>query len=263
MIDFLKLGGSLITDKDTPLTARRETIQRLAAEIRQAQREQPDLKLVIGHGSGSFGHHTASQFGTRQGVYTPEEWQGFVEVWHHARMLNHIMLDAFYQAGIPAMAFPPSAILFSRERKPASLQAEPLMAALRAGLTPIVAGDVVFDAEIGGTIFSTEDVFNALATSIHPDWVFLCGKDEGVYEDYPACTHFVPRITPATYPRFRQVLSSSASIDVTGGMRDKVESMLELVRHYPETKVLIFSGEHPGALFRTLSGEQHGTIITS
>ncbi|MBN1319078.1 MAG: hypothetical protein JXA42_26580, partial [Anaerolineales bacterium] len=56
---FLKLGGSLITDKTRRETPRFDVIKWLAAEVREALDRRPDLKLVIGHGSGSFGHFAA------------------------------------------------------------------------------------------------------------------------------------------------------------------------------------------------------------
>ena len=52
---FLKLGGSLITDKTQKRTPRREVIRRLADEIATERSENSELHLVIGHGSGSFG----------------------------------------------------------------------------------------------------------------------------------------------------------------------------------------------------------------
>ena len=77
---FIKLGGSLITDKDQAESARADIIFTLLQEIRQQLQREPSLKILIGHGSGSFGHHAARKFGTRQGVSTPEDWQGFQEV---------------------------------------------------------------------------------------------------------------------------------------------------------------------------------------
>ena len=35
--------------------------------------------LVIGHGSGSFGHYMASKYGTRKGVDGPDQWAGFAK----------------------------------------------------------------------------------------------------------------------------------------------------------------------------------------
>ncbi|HBA91193.1 MAG TPA: hypothetical protein DCZ08_05345, partial [Anaerolineaceae bacterium] len=87
MITFLKLGGSLITDKSTPRKADMDVIRRLAAEIRTAQKELPQLRLLLGHGSGSFGHVPAREYNTRNGVRTVSEWNGFLEVWRQARDL--------------------------------------------------------------------------------------------------------------------------------------------------------------------------------
>ena len=76
---FLKLGGSLITDKNIPGAANIALIERLADEITQIVSGNPSLKLLLGHGSGSFGHVAANQYGTWEGVSTGEEWRGFAE----------------------------------------------------------------------------------------------------------------------------------------------------------------------------------------
>ncbi|MFN8459248.1 MAG: hypothetical protein U0401_32125 [Anaerolineae bacterium] len=52
---LLKLGGSVITDKTKPFTARMDVIERLAQEINHALTDRGgDLQLIIGHGAGSF-----------------------------------------------------------------------------------------------------------------------------------------------------------------------------------------------------------------
>ena len=263
MITFLKLGGSLITDKSTPRTADMDVIHRLAAEIRTAQKERPQLRLVLGHGSGSFGHVPAREYNTRNGARTVSEWNGFLEVWRQARDLNQIMVEALTQAGIPIMAFPPSAIIQAADGQPVSVQSEPLLSALNAGLTPLVAGDVIFDKVRGGTIFSTEDVFMALTATNPPDRVLVCGKESGVWEDYPANTRLIPKITPSSYEQLQKSLGNSAGIDVTGGMRTKVEQMLNLIKRYPQTRAVIFSGSQPGVLYDVLIGRPHGTVIAN
>lgn len=53
---FLKLGGSLITDKTRPYLARLDKLEALMAEIESARSKSRDLRLLLGHGSGSFGH---------------------------------------------------------------------------------------------------------------------------------------------------------------------------------------------------------------
>ena len=62
MIQLLKLGGSLITDKANAKTPRRETLSRIALEIAAYRRYAgADGRLILGHGSGSFGHIPADR----------------------------------------------------------------------------------------------------------------------------------------------------------------------------------------------------------
>ncbi len=262
-LKFLKLGGSLITDKTRPHTPRPETLARLAHEIAAAQAADPGLRLVLGHGSGSFGHVPARRYGTRQGVHSAADWRGFVDVWSEAAALNRLVMDALAAAGLPALPFPPSAAALAQAGKLAEWHTAPLESALQAGLLPVVYGDVVFDAAWGGTILSTEDLFDALARRLRPQQVLLAGLEAGVWADYPRCTRLVERITPATLDEVVPALHGSAAADVTGGMASKVRQSLDLAQAIPGLQVLIFSGQAPGIVQQALSGEVVGTQITA
>lgn len=258
---FLKLGGSLITEKDSPRTPRPDVILRLAQEIAAALKAAPRLHILLGHGSGSFGHTPARQYQTRSGVQGAEGWQGFAAVWREARALNQIVLEALAEAGVPAIAFPPSATMLARDGKATWVEVRPLIAALMHGLVPVVQGDVAFDTRRGGTILSTEDVFIALAPRLGPGRILLAGIEEGVWADFPQCTRLIKNLTPSSLPRETPFLSGSRGIDVTGGMRDKVLSMLQLVSTYPALTVSIFSAVQPGVLQAALLGQSPGTTL--
>lgn len=258
---FLKLGGSLITDKDRPQIARLEVLQRLAEEIAAACRQQPDLKLVVGHGSGSFGHVAASKFNTRQGVRNQQGWQGFAEVWRAANLLNRLVVDSLAQAGLPVINFPPSAVVTAQDGLPVAWDSSPLQSAVQHGLLPVLHGDVVFDRQRGGTILSTEDLFNHLALELQPSRILLAGLESGVWADYPLCQVLLPEITPASLPAILPVLQGSASIDVTGGMLAKVRQSLALIGRLPDLIVQIFSGAQPGAVQSALTGDFPGTTL--
>ena len=90
---FLKLGGSLITEKGTPQTPRPTLIRDLIQAVAEARREQPQLSVLLGHGSGSFGHVPAKKYGTRHGVKTGDQWRGFAEVWYQASALNRLVIE--------------------------------------------------------------------------------------------------------------------------------------------------------------------------
>lgn len=260
-LTLLKLGGSLITDKDRPRTPRPDVLARLAEEIAAARAQQPGLRLILGHGSGSFGHMAAKKHGTRQGVTSPAGWLGFAEVWKEAHALDEVVLNALLSVGLPVMAFQPSAAVVASDGQVLRWDLAPIQAALDHGLLPLVYGDVIFDTQLGGTILSTEDLFLHLARRLSARRILLAGLEEGVWADFPASTRLIERITPADLAASRQQIGGSASVDVTGGMLQKVESMLELAQELPHLEAVIFSGLKPGLVHAALLGAQPGTTL--
>lgn len=259
---FIKLGGSLITEKHRPSTPRPEVIRRLAEEIYQARVEHPNLQLILGHGSGSFGHMAAKKYNTHLGVFTPAQWQGFLEVWWQARALNTLVTEICLQVGLPVMTFSPSATIICQNGQISAWNLAPLQQALEAGLIPIVYGDVVLDKGIGGTILSTERLFVELVHRLKPTRLLLCGQEEGVWADFPQRQRLIPHLTPHNLEEVLPALMGSEAPDVTGGMFEKVRSMLDLVNQYPDLEVIIFSGERPQNLTLALQGHPIGTRIT-
>jgi isopentenyl phosphate kinase len=257
------LGGSLITDKNQAYTPRLDVMSRLASEIATALQARPELRLLLGHGAGSFGHVPAVKYGTRQGVSTSQEWRGFVEVWRVEAALDRLVIDALTQEGLPAMAFPPSATVIARDGQVETWDLEPVRTAIDAGILPVVFGDVIFDRARGGTILSTEDLFGYLARQLHPQRLLLAGIEPGVWADFPACTRLIPTITPQTMPEAMAFLRGSAAPDVTGGMESKVAEMISLVQAVPEMEIRIFSGVEPGSLTKAILGEPVGTLISA
>lgn len=260
-LTLLKLGGSLITDKTHPRTLRPDTLARLADEIASALQERPAMRLVIGHGAGSFAHVSAKIHDTRMGVSTETQWRGFAEVWWDAATLNRLVMEALLGTGLPAIAFPPSASVIAQDGEVARWDLGPLNAAQEAGLLPVIHGDVIFDIQRGGTILSTEDLFFHLARQFQTRRMLLAGIEPGVWADYPGRSRIIPKITPETLEEAAPALSGSVSTDVTGGMESKVKGCLLLTQEIPELEITIFSGDEPDVLRDALLGARKGTLI--
>lgn len=258
---FLKLGGSLITHKDKAYTARKEIISRIAQELREAFSYDTDLELLVGHGSGSFGHYAAKDYGTREQVTNQEEWQGFQKVWYAARSLNQIVVDAFHQAGLAVISLQPSAAILASNREVKQWTIGPIQSALQNHLLPMIHGDVIFDEKKGGIIYSTEDLFKALVAHIKPDLIILAGIEQGVYRDFPQNSDLIKVIDSNNYQDLISKFKASSSIDVTGGMATKVQVMMGMVRENPGTEVRIISGEQSGMILKALQNEEIGTTI--
>lgn len=259
MLVFLKLGGSLITDKRVENSFREPVAGRVAEEIASALRQNPALRLLIGHGSGSFGHVAAKRHGTMEGVRTPEAWRGFADVAAAAAQLNNLMANSLRAAGVPVWRFQPSASALSRDGVLTSMAHEPIRHALTHELVPLVYGDVSLDEVRGGTIISTESVFFYLARHLPVNRVFLLGEVEGVYDESGTT---IPRITPSTLPEVERALGGSSGTDVTGGMETKVRDMVALTQTVPGLSIRIFNGTTPGLIEAALTGAaQPGTLI--
>jgi len=280
---MLKLGGSLITNKTRPYTSRPKILAELAHQIKHAldgaattgsstEGESPryGLQLLIGHGSGSFGHQAAMVHRTYEGIArTPADldgdpkayWRGFAEVRFRVAQLNSLVMEALHRAGIAAMAFPPSSGIIARDRQVLRWDVTAMKMSLLTGIIPVVFGDVVFDEVLGGTILSTEDLFAYLARQLRPSRILLAGIEPGVWSDFPGRTSLLDKLTPATLKAVTPDLAGSMSVDVTGGMASKVQQMLELTEEIEDLEVLVFSGERPGAVERALLGEHVGTAL--
>jgi isopentenyl phosphate kinase len=266
---FVKLGGSLITDKTRPETPRREVIVRLAVELRQALHARPELSIVLGHGSGSFGHWTASRYSTREGVHGRDAWTGFAEVAASATRLSQIVTDLMLQAGVPVLCVRPFPTARCRDGALMAFDTYPIRQALEKDLVPLVHGDVALDDIRGGTIVSTEEIMVYLAEEILPRRILLLGETPGVHwartSESVIDGEVISTITPANIGMVERSLGTSRGPDVTGGMASKVHQMLRLVQQHTHLSVDIMSGLEPGLLTRTLldDASSFGTRITA
>jgi isopentenyl phosphate kinase len=233
---LVKWGGSLITDKRTPETPRPAEIARLAGELAaglQAARRR-GLAVVLGHGSGSFGHVAAARHRLAEGLRGGDgerdaaQLAGVGETQTRAAALHRLVLDALAVAGVPAFSIAPSSMLVAEDGETAACFAEPVARALAAGLLPVVYGDVVTDRRRGVAIASTERVFLALAAALPAHgWraaeALWLGDTPGVYDE---AGRPLASLSPAEAARLAP--GGSAGTDVTGGMAHRLAAAVRL-----------------------------------
>lgn len=270
-ITLVKLGGSLITDKERPESSRDETIRRLASEIAGSlgsDRRSGPSRLVLGHGSGSFGHVAAARHRIHEGFGAPpgqggdddraERLAGACEVQGRAAELHRRVLAALRDAGVPAFSIAPSSALVTDGGRPVRLATESFRLALAAGLVPVTYGDLVMDRAQGCAIASTETVFAILAAELRRrdhalDRVLWAGVTDGVLN---AEGRTIPEVRGQDGEAALAAAGPAAGTDVTGGMRHRLESALSLARDGVES--LIFDGTVPGRLAAALRREPVG-----
>lgn len=261
MTTLIKLGGSLITDKGRPRVFRRRATQRIVSQVKHIRALEPRRRMVIGHGSGAFGHVEAARHHTIKGVHSEADWIGFAKVGQAAAELSQRTLTEFVEAGLPVIRFPPSALLQASGRHIQSMDASLIARALDCGLIPLVHGDVAFDEQIGGTIVSTEAVFAWLVGPLNVKSILLLGEVEGVLD---SGGQVIREIRPSGLAGVKGMLGGSGGTDVTGGMAQKVTEMVDLVKRYPDLEIVIANGSRPNALVDLVCGQgEIGTRIRS
>jgi isopentenyl phosphate kinase len=249
---LLKLGGSLITDKTRPEEPRLEVIVRLTGEIAHALKASP-LRLIVGHGSGSFGHIAAQQSGIATGLHSADQLPGVSRTQERAAALHRLMIAALIEAGALPFSIAPSSCLVADAGRPATFSAEPLLLALDRGLLPVIYGDVVTDRSWGVSICSTERLFETLAATLQASGrtisrALWLGETDGLYDSDGKT---VARVTAEDFDP--SSIGAPAGTDVTGGMLHRVETALGLARLGIPS--LLANGLVPGLLERALGGE--------
>jgi isopentenyl phosphate kinase len=259
---FLKLGGSLITEKSAPSTINYNAIRRIVKELKEAIERAHDLSLLIGHGGGSFPHPIAQSFRTSEGFIQDTSIRGFALCQNAASTLNRILVDLMVDYAIDAVSIQPSACCIAKDGEIADFFIEPITVCMENRIIPVVFGDCVLDTVRGCTVVSTEQIFAYLSSSLRPSRVLVFGLVGGVYTGDPQRdekARFIPEIEIEKFNDVESYLGDSYSVDVTGGMVTKVKELIKIARMGIECEVL--SGG-PGYITKALSGERGlGTII--
>ncbi|MBI4017674.1 MAG: isopentenyl phosphate kinase family protein [Candidatus Aenigmarchaeota archaeon] len=255
---LIKLGGSVLTDTTKPNTPKIEEIMRLAREIRSTSR------VILGHGSGSFGHVTAHKYKVQDGLKNANSMKGAAMTQNVAAKLHRIVVDELVKAGVSAFSFPPSAGAIARNGRIVRWDISALEEALDKGFLPVTCGDVVVDLTKGVTIASTEEVFRHIAQKLRPARIIVGGDTDGVFTANPKVhknAKLIERIDGSNIANALRSAGASLKVDVTGGMRSKVAYLYDMSRKFG-VECRIINATVPGRVRDALAGRRvRGTII--
>jgi len=256
---ILKLGGSVITRKDKPLTPSLRDIKRLAREISQAKVP----RLVLVHGGGSYGHPLAEQYRIQDGYKDPSQVMGFSKTHQAMVTLNKLIVDALIDEGVPAVAVPPSSCIITKLGRIHLMEERPLTKLLELEFMPVLYGDAVLDSETGFSILSGDQLVSFLAIRLDAGRIIVGVDVDGLYTADPktdpsAC--LIQRITLGELRKLQHRIEKPKVTDVTGGMFGKVLELMPAIDR--GVSALILNAGKPGNVYKALKGEGVvGTII--
>ena len=260
---ILKIGGSILTNKNAVSEVDTKSLKRIASEIKSSL-DNSFKELIIVHGAGSFGHPPAKKYkiGEKfdQSEY-PQKRIGFCETQNAVKKLNMYICEAFIEEGLPVVAIPASSFMRATNKRITDGNLDSFKRYLEKGFIPVIYGDVVLDDELEICVISGDQLIQYLAKNLNPDMVVLGTDVDGVYNKNPK-THD----DAIFFDKFSSLddldtLEGTTNVDVTGGMVGKIKELLYLADLGIESKII--NAEVENNIFKVLENEEvKGTIIS-
>ncbi|MDE1828104.1 MAG: hypothetical protein KGH65_03020 [Candidatus Micrarchaeota archaeon] len=227
---FLKLGGSVITHQNIENSADMLEISRLLKEVKSGI---GDFDLVLGHGSGSFGHIASNRYNLAAGFTNIQSRIGTSIAQDVHAKLHRIVIERMLDFKMLPSSFAPSNCALTKKGKIISWNLGPIKQSLDLGFIPVTYGDIILDREKGVSDLSTEEVFRFLGQKLRPSKIIVGTNIDGLYTGDPNLNKDAELVREVNRGNIKKVLKfagGSRKIDTTGGMRSKLLSLYETSR---------------------------------
>jgi len=241
---LIKLGGSIITNKQKPLTPNLSAINKIVSQLKKIK--EP---IIVVHGGGSFGHYWSATYAmhTKPAKYNKK---GVCVVKNSMIALNKIILDSFLKNGLNPYCLPPTDFMLGNKADQKKIREIAKIA--KAGLVPISYGDVMWYGKNKFYILSGDKLMGILSKILKPRLVIFVLNVDGVYSDMK--TKKLLREIKGKNPEISKV-----EMDVTGGMSRKIKEAISISKS--GTKVLLVNGNNPDRIVNAARGKFEGTLF--
>lgn len=253
----LKVGGSVITDKTKRKAPNAANLATFADNLSHTIRQFPDCDVLLGNGAGSFGHHSAHEYGLGEGAHSPEQFYGVSITHNSVRELNLLIGTALTARDVPAYCLSPGDVFTASDGKVLSANQAVVEELLDRHCIPLIHGDTVIDVKRGVSIFSTEKSLFWLAEALRSRYdritVIMVVDTGGVLDESGS---IIPELRGDTKVDIAQNIPGVK--DVTGGIVHKVASC-RAATDWADAVYII--GNTAGDLEAAWSGKPAGTRI--
>jgi len=242
---LIKLGGSIITQKQKPLTAKIATTKLIASQLRKIK--EP---FMVVHGGGSFGHYWSVKYDMHS---RPDRYdtRGVAVVKNSMVQLNKLVLDSFLESKLNPYCLPPTD--FISEDKPIIKKVLEIPKIAKTGLVPVSYGDVMWFGKNKFYILSGDRIMGILAKILRPRLAIFVTNVDGVYTNMKTKT-LIPEIKKEV------PVVSDVKMDVTGGMNRKIKEATNIAKN--GIRVFFVNGNKPERIVNAINGKKfEGTLF--
>lgn len=257
---IIKLGGSVITDKNKQVpTPRLNVIKNLAKQLKEIY-SKDKYQIILVHGTGSFGHPIAKKYKVELDIVTEKQKLGFSLIDQKMLELSNLIVGRLIENNLPALSLPPRAFTTQKQGKLIKLDIKLMKSFLDQGLIPVLFGDMVFDLQLNGSILSSDTLICYLAKKLRPERVIFLSDVDGIFDSDPKKNPKAKLIREINNQNFTEVikgLTPNNHHDVTGEMNGKILPLRDLKK----IDILIANGLSYKSLLKAMDQPQVGTKI--
>ena len=242
---LIKLGGSIITNKERPLSARRKAIESILKQIKKIN----EPKIIV-HGGGSYGHYWSVKYDmhTKPAKY---DARGVAIVKNSMIELNKIILDIAVKNRINAYCLPPTD--FMNGNKSIKNKILTMNDISKSGLIPITFGDALWFGQKKSYILSGDVIMTTIAKVLKPRLSVFVLNVDGVYSNLKT------KKLIYDFKKEKPTISIN-KMDVTGGMTRKITEAVKISRS--GLNVFFTNGNKPQRITDAVSGKKfEGTLF--
>ena len=256
---IIKLGGSVITFKEKPLSPNYQAIEKMANIIKELKKR---YKIIIVHGGGSFGHYWSVKYDMHTQPFTYQD-EGVIRVRESMIKLNHIVVEKFISNELKPFCIHASSFVFNN--LPCKERVLDMMEMIQNNnIIPITYGDVVHTSKGNFSILSGDTLMNILSVTLNPRFSIFTTNVDGIYatlENGNLLSNIIlnknKELLTATDNRIE---FSDMSFDVTGGMKRKISESINIVQS--GIPVYLINGFYPERIIDIINGSDFiGTSI--
>jgi len=247
---LIKLGGSIISDKEKPFSFNVQIVKNIAREIKKFY---PSKEFIIVHGGGSFGHPLAKKYGIRDGINGMDikKMQG-ISYTHEAMLdLNKMIINIFLEEELPAFSISPSSIFIINNGNIVYGEIKVLKELLKRKFIPVLFGDVAVSEDKGMDILSGDQIMAYLANEMAVEKAIFLMDVDGIYDGNPReGAKLIEEINEDV-----KIDAVQGKFDVTGGIKNKLEEALKM-----DCMVYFINGMKKGNLTKAIEGKKVGSM---
>jgi isopentenyl phosphate kinase len=252
----IKFGGSVVTHKNEPFTPNLKNLYGIARTLADYLDETEQKEMCIIHGGGSFAHVVASQHPN----LTTADKRGISLITWSARKLNDRVVESLIDFDIPAFPLQTSSLFYVSEGKP-QLCKGVLSGIIESGWIPVLYGDVIV-GDNEAQIVSGEKIIEEISNKFDVKKIIVLTNVPGILLDVTKPNRGIIKVVNKKNIQYvTNLLGASSSIDVTGGMAQKVKTLYE-ISSKKSIKSVIIDGTDLVSFSNCLKNEiPKGTII--